>query len=394
MGFACGSTHLMLLPGFCLDISMNETPPWTIGCLSPAIRMSGRKHHYLPRFLQRPFAFRQKGKQFYVYAHHRAHGTFPKNVMELGQELDFYGGPDDTALDDAITDGEKQLAVTVHRLNNGEVVPQDDIARLISALSIRTKAMRQALTDLFPKFLEAGRARILNEKQIRRQFCESLKNPAKQRELIDEQIRKRQPKLNREERGKMSALMLPRWKSYVTSHQEQFVHELREMTTRLFDHALTEAASMADNAFLDALARGPEMPRRAERFAEVMQFNVWEADEGQFFVLGDCGPVGLFTDGVPRLALGSMNDDVQMDYVFLPVSPIRCIVGRRSSNAHGLNVADLNKISASLSHEFLISNLQEEEPLVELCVLIGTLTPIETEEGIFRALNDDQEEAV
>jgi hypothetical protein len=83
-----------------------------------------------------------------------------------------------------------------------------------------------------------------------------------------------------------------------------------------------------------------------------------------------------------------------MDYVFLPVSPIRCIVGRRSSNAHGLNVADLNKISASLSHEFLISHLQEEEPLVELCVLIGTLTPIETEEGIFRALNDDQEEAV
>lgn len=356
--------------------------------------MSGRKQHYLPRFLQRPFAFRQKGKQFYVYAHHRRHGSFPKNVMELGQELDFYGGPDDTALDDAITDGEQHLAVTVHRLNNGEVVPQNDIARLISALSIRTKAMRQALTDLFPKFLEAGRARILNERQIRRQFRESLENPAKQRELIDEQIRKRQPNLNREERGKMRALMLPHWKSYVATHQEQFVHELRELTTRLFDHALTEAASMADTAFLGALARGPEMLKRAERFAGVMQFNVWEADEGQFFVLGDCGPVGLFTDGAPRLALGNMSDDVQMDYVFLPVSPTRCIVGRRSPSAHGLSVTDLNKISACLSHEFVISHLREDEPVVELCALIGTLTPIETEESIFRVLNDDPDATV
>lgn len=67
--------------------------------------MSGRRHHYLPRFLQRPFAHRQNGKESYVYAHHSARGAYPSNVMNLGLERDFYGSPEDTTLDDEITKG-------------------------------------------------------------------------------------------------------------------------------------------------------------------------------------------------------------------------------------------------------------------------------------------------
>jgi DUF1365 family protein len=95
--------------------------------------MAGRRHHYLPRFLLRPFAFRQKGKNFYVHAHHRVHGAYSTNVVELGEELDFYGSPEDTSLDDAITIGERQLAITVNKLNNGELVENEQIATLICA---------------------------------------------------------------------------------------------------------------------------------------------------------------------------------------------------------------------------------------------------------------------
>ena len=68
--------------------------------------MAGRQHHYLPQLIQRPFAYRQQGKEFYVHAHHRTRGRFTPNTRGLGKELDFYGGPDDTSLDDAITRGE------------------------------------------------------------------------------------------------------------------------------------------------------------------------------------------------------------------------------------------------------------------------------------------------
>ncbi len=81
--------------------------------------MSGRKHHYLPQLIQRPFAYRKEGKQFYVHAHHRTRGRFTPNTSGLGKELDFYGGPEDTSLDEAITRGEDALAETVQAINRG-----------------------------------------------------------------------------------------------------------------------------------------------------------------------------------------------------------------------------------------------------------------------------------
>lgn len=351
--------------------------------------MSGRKHHYLPRFLQRAFAFQQKGDEFYVYAHHRAHGAYAVNVMRLGQELDFYGGPQDTALDDAITGGEGQLAISVHRLISGEEVSQSDIAKLISALSIRTKAMRKALTNLLPSILDAGRSRILNAKRIRKQFREEMLDPKKQRALVEEQIRKR-PGLSREQRAKMLALMLPRWKSFVVEREDEFAREFRGLALVLFDKLLSEAAALADRAYLEAMSRDPGMPERAARLEEEIHFDVWETGESEFFVLGDCGPVALFTDGAPRLALGAFDGNTKMDFVFLPVSPNKCVVGRRNmSDDHGQSTVNLNQISAALSHEFVISHLKESEALVELRGIIGSLTPIETEEMIFRVINDD-----
>ena len=151
--------------------------------------MAGRRHHYLPRFLQRPFAHRQSGKEFYVYAHRRDRGPYPTNIMNLGQERDFYGGPNDTTLDDEITQSEQQLAMTLHKLNAGEEVSTEDIAFLITALSFRTKAMRKALTELIPPMMEAGRSYMLEGKQLQNELHQSLHDRKKRKDLICNQIR-------------------------------------------------------------------------------------------------------------------------------------------------------------------------------------------------------------
>ncbi|MBS0225570.1 MAG: DUF4238 domain-containing protein [Proteobacteria bacterium] len=356
--------------------------------------MSGRKQHYLPRFLQHPFAFKENGTRFYVYAHHRAHGSYPANAMNLGQELDFYSGPDDTSLDDAITVTEKSLAITVHRLNGGEKLSQAEIAQLVSALSIRTKAMRQALIGMMPAFLEAAHAHILDKKNSQKRLYDSLQKPATRKKAIDECICEKWPDLNREQRAQMRFHLLPKWKSFVENNKESLVAEMHDFATRIFDLMLDEAAPIADKAFINALTRGPDTPVRTERFAEEMQFDIWDVDGAGEFVLGDCGPVAVFTDGVARLALGTMDDDVEMEFVFLPVSPTKCIVGRRSQGNHGLSVDDLNRISAGLSHEFVVSRKMEGAPVAGLASLIGSMTPIASKEAIFQALNDDGGEMV
>lgn len=349
--------------------------------------MAGRQHHYLPQFIQRPFAYRRQGKEFYVHAHHRTRGRFTPNTRGLGKELDFYGGPDDTSLDDAITRGEGELAETVQAVNQGADVAPVDIAILICALAFRTKAMREALIGLFPALLSAFRVRLLDITRPRQDLVASLTNSTERKRLIYEQIDKRFGPLPREQRAKIYGALLPRWKTHVADQQDKLVADAWQLAYTVLARARAEADTIADGAYLAALAKDPEMHIRARRMAAEMVFELLDAPSGEFFILGDCGPAAVFSDGKPRLALAAFDNNVEVNMVFLPSSPVRCIVGRRPGVATHFSVTDINRVSAGLSLEFFVSNRDAGEDLDELRALIGSLVPIDTEEDIIRALS-------
>ncbi len=348
--------------------------------------MSGRKHHYLPQLIQRPFAYRQQGKEFYVHAHHRTRGRFTPNTRGLGKELDFYGGPEDTALDDAITRGEDALAETVQAINRGDAVAPADMATLICALAFRTKSMREALVGLFPALLEALRVKLLDPMRLRRDLMASLTDPKERKRLIYEQIDKNMGPLPREQRAKAYGLLLPRWKTEVAKQEQQLVAQAWQLAYFVLSKARAEADTWANNAYLQALAKDPAMATRATRMATDLTFCVIDAPPSEFFILGDCGPVAMFSDGKPKLMLAAISDDVVINAVFLPVSPTRCIVGHVPNTPPCLGVADINRMSASLSLEFFISDRDTGGELDSLRAAIGSLVRIETEEDIIRSL--------
>ncbi len=352
--------------------------------------MSGRKHHYLPQLIQRPFAYRQQGKEFYVHAHHRTIGRFTPNTKGLGKELDFYGGPDDTSLDDAITQGEGALASTVQAINQGLVVAPIDIATLICALAFRTKSMREALVGLFPALLETLRLKLLDPMRLRRDLMASLTNPKEQKRLINEEIKKRFGHMHRDQRAKVYGFISSQWRSHVATNEAKLVAEAWGMVHAFLAKARAEADTMADSAYLHALGKDPAMTIRATRMATDLIFDVVDTQPDEFFILGDCGPVAIFTDGKPRLVLAAISNDVAMETVFLPVSPTRCIVGTAPSSTARLGVEDINRISASLSLEFFISDRDTGKNLDEMRSNIGSLVPIETEEDIIRSLGHEQ----
>ncbi|GEM_PF-1339760 len=351
--------------------------------------MSGRRHHYLPRFLQRPFAHRQNGKEFYVYAHHSARGAYPSNVMNLGLERDFYGSPEDTTLDDEITKGEQHLAQTVNKLNDGQEVPAEDIASLIAALSFRTKAMRKALSDLVAPLMEAGRTYMLDGRLLQQNLHESLHDPKKRKDLIYKQIRDQMGHHSREQQAKMYALMLPKWKILVQENEGRLLAQAHAWVAFALERMMEKASEIGDSGFLKALANGPNMPERAKRLAAEMVFEVWDAPDGEHFILGDCGTVGLFSDSKPRLALGSIYKEVDMEIAFLPISPTRCVVARTPSAVRSIGVSELNRLSAAVSHEFFISAQPDDPQLAELREAIGSIEPIASKEEIAQFLIRD-----
>ena len=348
--------------------------------------MSGRQHHYLPQLIQRPFAYRQKGKLYYVHAHHRTQRLFAPNTGGLGKELDFYGDPDDTALDDAITESESALATTVQAINRGDAVAAHDMATLVCALAFRTKSMRTAVVEMFPALLAALRQHFSDISRVRRDLMESLNDPKHRRRLICEQIDRNMGRLSREQRAKAYGTLLPMWKNHVNQRGEQMVAAAWQFTSFLLAKLRADADTIANGAFLNALAKGPTLPGRAERFVADLRFDVLVAPRDEFFILGDCGPVAIFTDGQPRLVLGAFSNDVNIETLLLPVSPERCIVGRLPSAQTDLSVTDINRISASLSLEFFVSDRDTGGELRELRASIGSLVPLDAEDDIVHTL--------
>jgi hypothetical protein len=339
--------------------------------------MSGRRQHFLPRFLQRQFRSRRNGEEEYVYVFRRDR-TYESNLMGVGQERDFYGNPNSSALDAAITAGESKLAAVLATLNEGsKEVPAELIATLVSAISIRTKAMREALVDLLPTMLVALRQELTRDARLLAELQSQLSND----KWLDAQIAQIQSRnIGRNERAKLKAQI----RAEAIRNEQTLLANVKTTAARVLDVLDERAAAVANDAYIKALLSDPLTPKRAEKFAN-FHFDVVDAQGDDFFILGDCGVTAAFSDGKERLALGAIGDGVDLEAVMLPISPSRCLIGTREQESACPSVEAINEASAKLSCEFFISD--RHRPSLEIFQqLINTEEPIETPEVLISAL--------
>ncbi|MEL7228046.1 MAG: DUF4238 domain-containing protein [Cyanobacteria bacterium J06576_12] len=105
--------------------------------------MAGRKHHFIPQFLQRGFAT-SRGNEWHAFAHFRDRAV-GLNIRNFGAQRDFYGDPGDTEIDDAITSYEGKAASLINELRvqkSNVEISDDGIADLVSHLEMRSRASR------------------------------------------------------------------------------------------------------------------------------------------------------------------------------------------------------------------------------------------------------------
>lgn len=110
--------------------------------------MSGRRHHYIPRFLQAGFNSRPRERVPRAWLYRKgASGPVEAALKDIGVEKDFYqatvGGVTISA-DDAMTQAENaRLSRLVHELrcaNSGVVENSEGVAELFANIQLRTKA--------------------------------------------------------------------------------------------------------------------------------------------------------------------------------------------------------------------------------------------------------------
>ncbi|MEW6746401.1 MAG: DUF4238 domain-containing protein [Planctomycetota bacterium] len=107
--------------------------------------MSGKRQHFIPRFLQEGFASHRIGDEVYTWVYRKGSRPFNANITKVGVEGQFYVQGADTSVDDLITDAEARFSTVVRDLRTGvpPTVVQPELPRLLAHLEVRTRHLRQ-----------------------------------------------------------------------------------------------------------------------------------------------------------------------------------------------------------------------------------------------------------
>lgn len=128
--------------------------------------MAGRKQHYIPQQLMRGFTvMRGKTEGLFLYRLGNT-GAAPVNMADANSIRYFYSGPEDTTLDDSITEAEcNEFGHALHKARARIALqPADErtLRRFVAHLVIRTESTRTMATELMARSIDAAEATMTN----------------------------------------------------------------------------------------------------------------------------------------------------------------------------------------------------------------------------------------
>ncbi len=331
--------------------------------------MSGRQQHYLPQFLQRLFAvdFQSNGRKCVKAFRYGKAEPIITNTKNIGQERDFYGDSRISPADEIITKMESDLAKIIDNTCDPlKLVTQDELAKLVSIISIRTKSVRSALSEIAPKFLEAARDASINPGIMLNAIDQQMKYKELEKVVIKEH-----PQFIKYERN-MRAKFIQIERMKMICRRDEIIMNLKSAIDHVMDKILLEATKIADSAYLRIFENESTHLTRVNSFKR-FKYKIIKVNGGNQFILGDCAVIALDGFGRARLAVSDINDETRIERIYFPISPNICVYGSLDDAEieTEIDVGQINTLSASLSLEFFISPKVNDDINIELSKIIG-----------------------
>lgn len=314
--------------------------------------MSGKRQHYLPRFLLKGFASRMERNEAYTWVYYLGKEPYETNIRNIGLERYFYGAHQ-SAADAAITGAETAYSdllfqlrqETTNRELNNPLIP-----KFIAHLVVRTKHARQTMGgagDMLVKLLhkKLGSPEVMSNTLSRY----AKEHPERVREIIREELQKATGGVLAPEQLEKLVELLMRNNQHLSAFEDIALHAT--VITPLLQTFEKQLPSIIERAHARALTtdHSPE-----PRVNEIVGLN-WRLlvePEGSF-VLGDIGPVAR-TDNDERfkglfLSAGLIRE------IYLPISDRQVIAGWLNEKGGYPGLDAINKASASLCREFFVA---------------------------------------
>ncbi len=358
--------------------------------------MSGKRHHIVPRFLQKGFASRiikRKKKEIvftWLYMKNAAQPDIDFSTKDTIVSENFYGKVGEINADDEITKVEKEkFSPLVDKMRNGTCNFDDsktEIAELIAHFSIRTKVVREGFTDISQKMVGGMREITTNEQIIEDVFL----NPPES--VIKEQIEVilSDPKYKEVIEPALQFFeMLGLQKNQVSDLLSELTHselenketqkETKETLGSFFSTLFDESNPILRNSIKEghnkSLVNTTIPLSRVEKY-EQLNWNIYKTTST--LILGD---VACIFREIGEKSFKPSCDINKTGQIYLPISSNQMIVGTIDREEIETDVKILNEAIASCSYEQFVcsENTQDKTNLIQI---IGTNSQIASDQEI------------
>lgn len=296
----------------------------------------------------RAFAFEDKGKMFYLNVHNKVK-SFPCESMNVGQERDFYGPPENNDLDVFITNMESEITSILNSILNGQH-DQKKIIKLVNHIMTRTNAFKECSMNIGHQFFREA-AQIIDQKFIEIKDVEKT--------LLEKFYSEISPKIPENKRRKAANSKLKKIKNhphYIFCLRKIIKEQISNLEN-FFRIKQNEIEQEIDAVWKECLMQ--EDVNGRSKFFQDFEFDFvnFDGQIGNGFVLSDCCVVGRYSDKIWRIPLQDIDENNRLEVFYMPVSPNLSIRGTRKENSKTsvkLNCDEINLNLISNSFSFVI----------------------------------------
>lgn len=313
--------------------------------------MAGKRHHFIPQFLQKGFSSHVNGNEAYTWVYRKDQKAYNTNVKNVGVESQFYSNGD-SGLDDSITDFEGGMARLVSKLRKESSVIQSDvalIAQFISHLEVRTRHLRQ-------NFFSAGNFMFnevmdyLDDPSLCEKFCRQRikSDPSLIEEVLAEVVSEQGLPQNI-----LSGIKLDN--SFKETIIQNMISEMPIMVSYFRSVMKEKIVEASKNGHIKALTKSVAPDIKTRRF-EKLSYVLVESEKISL-PLGDS--IVFYHLSGEREFKPFLECDDDLNAVILPISSHQLLVG--SVGDFKLDFSVLKRAIADCSLEYFISSECSEE---------------------------------
>lgn len=314
--------------------------------------MSGKRQHFIPRFLQEGFASHKAEDAVFTWVYRKDRPPFNTNIINVGVEGLFYTEEEDTLADDLITKAEGPLSVLVQELRNSTPGDISDarVPELIAHLESRTRHVRQSVMQtggyLISRMLDFVGDQDFFVHYLERKFHNdpSLLRESFSKELLQQGL----PQSMLEPMMKIANPLIPFFMA-------QLKPMLPIMAAGLRKVVIEKVPEWVKSGHIRALKETAPPELKIQRYKELAYYILTVEDDS--LILGDSAVLFKVEGPKPNKVLLEKDDTLRC--IFLPLSPHTLLVGACDDTAPV--VSQLRQALARCSLEYFIAHKPSDE---------------------------------